>query len=144
MVKKNQLDINRYCHRIPEERRLTEVLKKPASKMSNTALKHFAVFENNETKKMGTADLESRSIENGYRLTNLRSSPSNRPAPKFLMGQSVHHFWAGWFDGQDTPRPTIKGKGRPAWYSGEIVGPAKWETIPYAGQTIEGWTYIAF
>ena len=66
------------------------------------------------------------------------------PDPKFLPGQSVCHWWASWFQGctaEKAPKQYKKGKGRPAWYSAEVVSLGGIQTLWHAGTLYTGHVY---
>jgi len=65
------------------------------------------------------------------------AASSQEPAPaQFRPGESVCHWWASWFQDcaeGDAPRQYSKKKGRPAWFSAEVVAVAGYQTRCYAG-----------
>ena len=65
------------------------------------------------------------------------------PEPRFRTGQSIFQYWASWMALADDLPANIKKKGRPGWYSGEIIAYLQWETVKYAGMEITGHTYRA-
>ena len=60
------------------------------------------------------------------------------PRPKFMCGQSVLQWWAGWMKTAQTMPTRYSNKDseckRPAWFSGEVLSFHSWGTIKYAGQ----------
>ena len=110
-------------------------VEKPSAKMR----KAEEAFARNETQKMLLADSQSESV----RLALAADRP---PAtqPKFEVGQSIHHWWAGWMnDCKEAPLQVAK-KSRPKWYHGQIFSPATWMTESYGGIEYEGWHYKAY
>ena len=127
--------------RHPTEEQFVKLAKaKPSAKMRKTE----EAFARNEIKKMMLTDAQS-----GMALLEDRppEAPGGPPTqPKFEMGQSIHHFWAGWMpDCTEEDRPLqVKGKQRPKWYSGQLTSPGEWMTTFYGGCKYEGWHYRAY
>ena len=119
-----------------------EFAKLAVEKHSRKAQKTEEAFARNETKKMMLADSQSESV----RLADLAQAADRPPAtqPKFEVGQSIHHWWAGWMnDCKEAPLQVAK-KSRPKWYHGQIFSPATWMTESYGGIEYEGWHYKAY
>jgi len=129
-----KLDPKQFTFRAPTPKDVAFVLQSPEDQMSMHKRKLFEFYEEQE-KKMLSTDIEVHLREQEYR---------KRPPPTFKMGQSVHHFWAGWFANTSEMPKQLKKKGHPKWFSGQVNGPAEWKTLDYASQTIEDWTYPAF
>jgi hypothetical protein len=74
------------------------------------------------------------------------SGMPHRPAPQFMMGQSVLHFWASWMAAAKKPMHSISKSQRPKWYSAEILSPPTWieEGALYGGCPAVGWGYKVF
>ena len=60
---------------------------------------------------------------------------------KFSTGQTVHHWWACWFQDADFPPKQIKGKMRPWWYAAHILAALGVQSVKYAGQHFEEHCY---
>ena len=65
------------------------------------------------------------------------AASSQEPAPpQFRPGEAVCHWWASWFkDCAEGKAPKQYGgkKGRPAWFSAEVLSVAGYQTRCYAG-----------
>ena len=49
------------------------------------------------------------------------ASPTHRFEPKFRAGQSVHHWWAPWFETAEEPPKLLNKRNRPKWYVSEVM-----------------------
>ena len=52
---------------------------------------------------------------------------------EFRTGQSVLHWWAGWFETFTKPPKQLKKKGRPVWYDATILLELGLRHVTYAG-----------
>jgi hypothetical protein len=95
---------------------------------------------------------ESQRMTNEDRLSGQGESSSSssgmpsRPAPKYMLGQSVLHFWASWMAEAKMPMHSFAKSQRPKWYSAEVLSPPTWiaEGTLYAGFPAVGWGYKVF
>ena len=53
---------------------------------------------------------------------------------KFSTGQSVLHWWAGWFKSATDPPMQLKGKSRPVWFDATIIMALGFRDVAYAGR----------
>jgi hypothetical protein len=70
---------------------------------------------------------------------------AGRSPAKFATGQSVLQWWAMWFANcpfGEAPKQISKKKGRPSWYSAEIISYSGRMDIIYAGVRTAGHTYM--
>jgi hypothetical protein len=86
-------------------------------------------FEYNELKKMKAMHYASALVETMGKAEY--RTPSKR---LFATGQSVHHWWAGWFKTATEPRSQIKKANRPNWYSAEVLMALGVRRLKYAGR----------
>ena len=49
------------------------------------------------------------------------AAAESRPVPLFRSGQSVHHWWANWFETAMEVPPSVNKKTRPKWYVSEVM-----------------------
>ncbi len=64
------------------------------------------------------------------------------PDRLFATGQSVLHWWAGWFKTATQPKMHAKGQGRPAWFDATIYAALEPQAVRGAGiMWPEGFVY---
>ena len=61
------------------------------------------------------------------------NQPPAQPVPKFECGEIIIQWWAPWLKDAAAPPKTYKGKQRPAWFKGEVLGTEGLRSIHYAG-----------
>ena len=77
-----------------------------------------------------------REVSASGAASSASGAASSQPAPPlFRPGEAVCHWWASWFkDCAEGKAPKQYGKkGRPAWFSAEVLSVAGYQTQCYAG-----------
>ena len=101
-------------------------------------------------KAMTRADAESSIVEDFARraaataLVASGKAATEKPANKFMTGQSVLQWWAPWMASASLGQAPkqVNRKNRPAWFSAEIISYVGYDTITYCGELKQpGHTY---
>jgi hypothetical protein len=126
------------CHPTEAQHKMMSVIKK--GRLSKAMRQLEKGFRFKESRRMKDEDRLSEQFESSS------SGMPNRPAPQFMLGQSVLHFWASWMAAAKKPMHSISKSQRPKWYSAEILSPPTWiaEGTLYAGFPAVGWGYKVF
>jgi hypothetical protein len=127
------------CHPTEAQLEMMDIKKGRLSKAMRQIEKGF-IFK--ERQRMKDEDRLSGQCESSSSSSGMPS----RPAPKYMLGQSVLHFWASWMAEAKMPMHSFAKSQRPKWYSAEILSPPTWiaEGTLYAGFPAVGWGYKVF
>jgi hypothetical protein len=127
------------CHPTEAQLEMMDIKKGRLSKAMRQIEKGF-IFK--ERQRMKDEDRLSGQCES----SSSSSCMPSRPAPKYMLGQSVLHFWASWMAEAKMPMHSFAKSQRPKWYSAEILSPPTWiaEGTLYAGFPAVGWGYKVF
>ena len=132
----------------PPKELVEEILQKVGDppKLSNRLRKAQEGYEMMENKRMRAMDyegdlmreVETKQMEAAAEKAAAATAAPIVPAPLFRTGQSVLHWWAGWFESAEKPVMQLQGgpggkKGRPAWFDADIVAALEPKATRYAG-----------
>ena len=111
------------CH--PSPKQLEDILKEGPMTKRCRKIEQGCLFM--ERKRMHILDTQSCGRREHERRSDARTGTLS-------TGQSVFHWWAGWFKSATEPPMQLRKKLRPAWFDATIIMALGFRNVTYAGR----------